>query len=230
MGGVGVANDDDQDDGGAAQAFAELRAEVTVMRRALEGLPSIIKGMASPDYSPSFGAVGKTLANVETRLAGIEGHPALKMTPTQHGGAMQEAGADIMRGAVVAVHSAARELWDAKKEVASIAVTARTAEAQKQALLWAVGAGVAAGLVLFPMLGAFAPGGSFLAAWATGNADRWQAGVDLIQEGSPERAAALSAASRLVNANVEALQACADAAKKAGKEQKCTISVAPLSP
>jgi len=123
------------------------------------------------------------------------------------------------------VNAGARELWSATREVASIAVTARSAEAQRHALLWAVGAGVAVGLVLFPMLGALAPGGSFLAAWATGNADRWQAGVSLIQEGSPERAAALSAASRLVNANVEALQACADAAKKAGKEQKCSVVV-----
>ena len=37
--GVGVANDE-QDDGGAAQAFAELRAEVTVIRRAIEGFPA----------------------------------------------------------------------------------------------------------------------------------------------------------------------------------------------
>ena len=224
--GVGLANDTQDDDGGAAQAFAELRAEVTVMRRALEGLPAVIKGMAPPDYSPSFGAVGKTLASVDARLAGIEGHPALKMTPAQHGGAMQEAGAEITRGAVVALNSAARELWDAKKEVASIAVTARTVEAQKSALLWAIGGGIAVGLVLFPMLGAFAPGGSFLAAWATGNADRWQAGFALIQAGSPEGAAALAASSRLVSANAEALNACADAARKTGKEQKCTISVA----
>jgi Pyruvate/2-oxoacid:ferredoxin oxidoreductase gamma subunit len=75
------------------------------------------------------------------------------------------------------------------------------------------------------MLGAFAPGGAFMAAWATGNADRFEAGADLIRAGSPERAAALSAASRLVNANAEALQACAEAAKKAGKEQKCSVVV-----
>ena len=225
-----MANDDEQDDGGAAQAFAELRAEVTVMRRALEGLPAVINGMASPDYSPSFGAVGKTLASVDARLAGIEGHPALKMTPAQHGSVMQDAGAEIMRGAVVALHTAARELWDAKKEVASIAVTARTAEAQKQALLWAIGGGVAVGLVLFPMLGAFAPGGSFLAAWATGNADRWQAGVSLIQAGDPAASRSLAVASRIMNANSEALKACSDAAQKVGKEQKCTITVAPSGP
>ena len=222
--GVGVANDDDQD-GGAAQAFAELRAEVTGMRRALEGLPSIIKTLASPDYAPSFGAVGKTLASVDARLAGIEGHPALKMTPAQHGDAIERAGVTIFSNAVGSLNLGAQQLWRVKEEVQSLAVTARSAEAQRKALQRAAGAGVAVGLVLFPMLGAFAPGGSFLAAWATGNADRWQAGVSLIQEGSPEQAAALSAASRLVRANAEALQACADVAKKAGKEQKCSVVV-----
>lgn len=222
-----MASDDEQDDGGAAQAFVELRAEVTVMRRAMESLPAIIKGMAPTDYAPSFGAVGKTLASVDARLAGIEDHPALKMTPAQHGGAMQEAAAEIMRVAVSALGGASVRLGDASRRMEAMAVTARDAEAQKRALLWAVGAGVAAGFVLFPMLGAFAPGGTFLAAWATGNADRFEAGADLIRAGSPERAAALSAASRLVNANVEALQACVDVAKKVGKEQKCTISVQP---
>jgi hypothetical protein len=220
-----VASDDEQDDGGAAQAFADLRVEVTVMRRAIESLPGAIKNLAPPDYSPSFGAVGKTLASVESRLAGIEGHPALKMTPAQHGGAMRDAGASIFADAVSSLNLGAQQLWRVKEEVQSLAITARSSKAQKQALLWAVGVGVAAGLVLFPLLGAFAPGGSFLAAWATGNADRWQAGVSLIQVGSPERAAALAAASRLVNANAEALQACADAAKKAGKEQKCSVVV-----
>ena len=93
-------------------------------------------------------------------------------------------------------------------EQAEIVGEASDRQAQRPAVLWALGGGVAVGVVLFPMLAAFAPGGSFLAAWATGNADRWQAGVSLIQAGSPERAAALSAATRLVNANVEALQAC----------------------
>ena len=99
---------------------------------------------------------------VETRLAGIEGHPALKMTPAQHGSAMRDAGASIFGDAVSSLHLGAHELWRVKEEVQSLAVTARAAEAQRQAVLWAVGAGVAVGLALFPMLGAFAPGGSFL--------------------------------------------------------------------
>jgi hypothetical protein len=43
--------------------------------------------------------------------------------------------------------------------------------------------------------------------------------------GKPGDAAVLAASSRLVNANMEELQACADAANKGGKEQKCSVVV-----
>jgi hypothetical protein len=86
------------------------------------------------------------------------------MTPAQRGSAMQQVGADTLRGAVNAV----RELWRASGKWSPIAAT--SAGEQERAPLWTVGAGVAVVLVLFPMLGALEPGGSFLAAWATGNA------------------------------------------------------------
>jgi len=98
-------------------------------------------------------------------------------------------------------------------------------EAQKRALYWAVGAGVAIGFVLFPLLGVFAPGGSFLAAFATGNFDRWYAGGGLMQAGSPEGRREFLRSDSLVRANADALKACRELAAKAGKKQKCTISV-----
>ncbi len=220
-----MADEDHEDDGGAAQAFAALQAEVIVMRRAMEGLPAIIKRMETPDYAPSFGAVIKSLTATEARLAAIEGHPALKLTPDQHASAMTRAGADIMGDAARALRDEADEVARERRNLADFVGEALAQEAQKRALLWTLGLGVVAGLVLFPLLGAFAPGGSYLATLATGNGDRWQAGVDLMQRGDPAGAATLATASRLMNANAEALQACSEAAKKAGKEQKCTISV-----
>ncbi len=220
-----MADEDHEDDGGAAQAFAALQAEVIVMRRAMEGLPAIIKRMETPDYAPSFGAVIKSLTATEARLAAIEGHPALKLTPDQHASAMKRAGADIMGDAARALRDEADEVARERRNLADIVGEALAQEAQKRALLWTLGLGVVAGLVLFPLLGAFAPGGSYLATLATANFDRWQAGVDLMQRGDPAGAATLATASRLMNANAEALQACSEAAKKAGKEQKCTISV-----
>ena len=47
-----------------------------------------------------------------------------------------------------------------------------------------------------------------------------------MQAAIPAGAQALGQASRLVNANAEALQACADSARKAGREQKCVVVVA----
>ena len=117
-----------------------------------------------------------------------------------------------------------------RQHLAAIVGTALTKDAQSRARFWTFGAGVVAGLVLFPVLRAYAPGGSYLAALATGHRDRWQAGAGLMQAGNPAGSAALATASRLVNANAEALQACSDAAKKAGREQRCTINVSVSGP
>ena len=225
-----MADDDQDDGGGAARAFAELRAEVTVMRRAVESLPALIKGMEAPDYGPSLGAIAKVLTGAEVRLAAIESHPALKLTPEQYGAAMQRAGADIMGDAAKRLRNEADAVERERQRLAAIVGEARGQEAQKRALIWTGGIGVVAGLALFPILGVIAPGGGYLAALATGQLDRWQAGVDLMRADNPGASSSLAAASRLVNANTEALKACGDAAKKAAKEQKCTVSVAVPGP
>jgi hypothetical protein len=58
-----------------------------------------------------------------------------------------------------------------------------------------------------------------------GTADRWQAGAGLMQAANPAGAQALAAASRLAAANAEALQACGEAARRVGREQKCSVTV-----
>ena len=215
----------DQDDGGAARAFADLRGEIAVLNKAIKALPKVIESMAAPDYAPSFGALVKGLTGVEARLAGIEGHPSVRLTPEQHGRTIAQAGVDIMRETLRALHDETDFVKRERQNLAAIVGAARTQEAQKRARWWMLGAGIVAGLVLFPLLGAFAPGGSYLAAWATGNMGRWQAGTDLLQAGNPAGSRALAAASKLMNANAEAIQVCTEAAKKTGKEQKCSITV-----
>ena len=117
-----------------------------------------------------------------------------------------------------------------RQQLAAIVGTAATQGTQKRERRVALGFGVVLGLILFPVLGAFAPGGSYLAALAMGATDRWQAGASLIQAANPAGSAALATASRLVNANTDALQACAEAARKAAREQRCTITVSVPAP
>ncbi len=170
------------------------------------------------------------MTNVEARLAGIEGHPALKLTPEQHGRAMERAGVNAMEAAARALRNEADEVGRERRNLADIVDEALTKEAQKRALFWTLGLGVILGLILFPLIGATMPGGSYLAALAAGNTDRWQAGVYLMQLGDPEGSRSLANTTRLMNANIEALRTCSEAAKKAGKEQKCTINVAAPTP
>lgn len=54
----------------AAEAFEALRAEVIQLRAGVESLSAAIQGQASPDYTPTLGAIAKS-------LAAVEGHPAL---------------------------------------------------------------------------------------------------------------------------------------------------------
>jgi Family of unknown function (DUF6118) len=94
---VGIQEDDQLDD--ATRAFDDLRAEVAVLRRAVEALGPALKENRSPDYSLSLGQIAKTQAAIGTRLEAIEGHPALRMTPAAFGEQLERAVGNASREA-----------------------------------------------------------------------------------------------------------------------------------
>ena len=152
------------------------------------------------------------------------------MTPEQHARAIERAGAEIMREASRALRDETDAVGRERRQLAAIIGQAVAQERQHRQRIWFGTGGLAIGVMLFPLLAAFAPGGSYLAALTMGTTDRWQAGAALIQAANPAGSAALATASRLVNANTEVLQGCAEAARKAGREQRCTITVAAPAP
>jgi hypothetical protein len=104
--------EDEADDHGAAdpaQAFEDLRAEVSELRRVVEALPGAWEESRPPDYTPSLGTIVQGLAAVDSRLAGIEKHPALRLTPEQHQQAVAQAGNMLMREAVQKLDRAAQD-------------------------------------------------------------------------------------------------------------------------
>ncbi|WP_174513090.1 DUF6118 family protein [Methylocella tundrae] len=221
-----MTEQDDHTGDAAELAFAELRDEVAAARRAVGSLPAVIQslmieGLEAPDYGPSFAALAKDLAAVEKRLAGIEAHPAIKSTPEQHARAIVVAGAHSMEAAFLAFHDRAVALGEEKARAAALMQKKRGLRQ-----LWFAAAGVAAGFVLFPLLAAFAPGGSHLAALAAGHADRWEAGGALMQAASPAVWSDLSVSWTLAQANADELKACRDLAAAAGKAQPCVVTVA----
>jgi hypothetical protein len=50
--------------GDPAQAFEDLRAEVSVLRRAIEALPAAFRESRPPDYSEDLAVIGKGLDEI----------------------------------------------------------------------------------------------------------------------------------------------------------------------
>ena len=75
--------DDDGEDQ-AAQAFENLRAEVSLMRRAVERLAAERGEMAdAPDYSETLGVISRNLSATAQRVDALVKSPALSLTPDE---------------------------------------------------------------------------------------------------------------------------------------------------
>jgi len=211
---------------GRVQAFEDLRAEVSELRRALEALPGAWEESRPPDYTPSLGTIAQGLAAVDSRLAGIEKRPALRLTPEQHQQAVAQAGNVLMREAVQKLDRAAQDAERERHQLAGLIGTVRKQDAQRNWLLYAASGALVVGLLVSPFVaGALPFGGDSAVAAVIMNANRWNAGIALMQAGSPDGWRGLADASNLVRVNQEALAACREAAEKAKKEQRCTITV-----
>ena len=221
--------EDEADHHGAAdpvQAFEDLRAEVSVLRRAVEALPGAWEDSRPPDYTPSLGTIAQGLAAVENQLAGIEQHPALRLTPEQHQQAIAQAGNMLMREAVQKLDRAAQDAERERHRLAGLIGTVRKQDEQRHWLLLAAAWALVVGLLVSPFVAGMLPfGGDSAVAAVIMKADRWNAGIALMQAGSPDGWRDVAAASDLVRANQEALAACREAAEKAKKEQRCMITV-----
>ena len=212
-----------------AQAFEDLRAEVSELRRAVEALPGAWEDSRPPDYTPSLGTIAQGLTAVDNRLAGIETHPALRLTPEQHRQAVAQAGNMLMREAVQKLDRVAQDAERERHQLAGLIGTVRKQDEQRHWLLWAASGALVVGLLVSPFVAGVLPfGGDSAVAAIIMKADRWNAGIALMQAGSPDGWRGVADASNLVRVNREALAACREAADKTKKEQRCTITVPAL--
>jgi hypothetical protein len=210
----------------AAQAFEELRAEVSVLRRAVEGLPEEWEANQPPDYTTSLGAIAKGLAGVVGRLDGIERHPALRMTPEQHQQAIAQAGNALMREATSNLYQATKAAERERDELAGVIGSVRGQRQQMKWLAITAAAALILGLLIAPFAARVLPFG-----WNGGVAasilhtDRWNAGIALMKSANPEGWTTLVNEMNLVEPNHAVLSACREAAARVKKPQPCTIVV-----
>lgn|GEM_PF-2147699 len=136
----------------AARAFAALQGEVATLRQAVEALPAIVEGATrATDYTPTLGAVVKVLTQVEARIIAIQDHPALKMTPEQHGRAIGRAGAEAFAEAARVMRDEADALKRERLHLAGIVGEAHSQPEQRRWVILAGGLGLAFGLAIMPL-------------------------------------------------------------------------------
>jgi hypothetical protein len=176
----------------AAHAFGELRAEVSLMRRAVERLTD--ERIAQPDYAPSLEEISKRMEKVTAWAGRIAEHPAMQLTP-------ERVGRDIAGAAVTSreqdrqmLQHAAGAMDAATTRIDTALARARSAAAQDRELLRNRVAFAVAGMVLWAIL----PGvvaRSLPSSWAvpermaarTVGKDMWRAGEQMMANADPKR-------------------------------------------
>lgn len=132
-----MADEDDQSDAaGAERAFEGLRAEVLVMRRAVEALPHEWEDKRPPDYTPNFARIEKAISLFERRLAAVEGQPALQRTPEQYATAIERAGREAVAGAVQRLDQAVRDANNIGNNLTNVIGAVRGRRDQREWLIW----------------------------------------------------------------------------------------------
>jgi len=218
--------DNQRDEIDPAQAFDDLRAEVKVMRRAVEALPGALDETRAPDYTTSLGTMIRDLAIIASQLEDIEKKPALRQTPNTFAESIGRAADLSIQTTARAFTTATAKIADEREQLAQIIGAAHTREEQRSWLLWTGILALIIGIVLSPFIAMALPFGldGRVAAFVMNN-NRWDAGIALLRQSHDERWNTILTGTSLLDANRAAVAACSETAAKTKKAQRCTINV-----
>jgi len=212
----------------ASQALDELRLDVLRTQKAVEEIRAALGRSRSIDYAPSLAAIVKGIAQINTELKEIEGHPALRYSPADYQRWVHESGRIAMEKAIDQLEAARNAGY--RTEQVLISMVGKVRDRWQQARWLAIAAGIAliSGLILSPLLARLLPFrlDTRIAAVVLAS-DRWNAGIHLMQVGNPDSWAAIERAGDLLQLNRDAIQACELTAGKNRSAQHCTVLVPP---
>ncbi|MDL2172506.1 MULTISPECIES: DUF6118 family protein [Asaia] len=127
--------------GNAAQAFDDLRAEVSVLRKSVERLPEDWRDAMPPDTSLDLGQVKRAINAIEQRLGEIEGRSVLRMSPAEFRVGIERVVSERLTGALSGIGVVEKELAGESEALRSALPQLRDAVRQKRLLgiLFSVG-------------------------------------------------------------------------------------------
>lgn len=225
----------DVERGDPAQAFEDLRAEVSVLRRAIEAMPAAMRESRSPDYSEDLGILGKGLDDIGDQLTKIMKAPALARSAEEQGQSIAQAGSGLVREAAQRIDQAAqrfdRAAQEAERERSRLDALighALTRRRQFKVVCSTGGMALVVGLVISPLIALALPQGLRMQVAArVMHEDGWSAGAKLMQAANLPSWNRIAADTHFVSDNQEVLDACRAMAAKSGRTQHCAVTVAP---
>jgi len=222
-------------DGGdeAAQAFEDLRAEMTLVRRAVERLTAERTELPDgPDYSETLGVISHNLSAIGQRVDALVNSPALALTPEQLNRQIVEAGVagrSEDRRVIAAARQTIEEIaTKLGRQLESHLMAGEQKRRERRIGLIALVAGAVLWAVLAGPIVRAMPASWFWPEWMAARTLRmpmWEGGQRLMKAGNAEALAGVLTANRLMAANQEALDACHKQATKAKKAVRCAIQV-----
>jgi Family of unknown function (DUF6118) len=212
-----------------ARAFDDLRAEVSVLRRAVEGLPEAWRENRPPDYSPDLGRMVNALGAVGRHLEAIEKNPMLKIEPSVYRHAVEQAGMAASREMRGTFDSAIREVRAERQQLAGIIGQARARARQEWWLLGVGATCLVVGVLVSPVVASVLPTalGTRIASFIVGEADRWESGIAMMKNARPQNWKNILWEDKIVQANLDRLNECQGNANKKNVPEQCIISVKP---
>ena len=217
----------------AAQAFDDLRAELVLVRRAVERLLAEHTGQSpAPDYSETLGVISHNLSGTAQRVDALVKSPALSLTPEELNRQIVEAGY-MARREDHRLFVAAQQGLDEVATKLGRQLHSHITEDEQRGRLWHVGlAALAAGALLWAIIAGpivrSLPASWLWPEWMAARTLRmqmWEGGQHLMQAALPGAFAGIVAGNRLTVINREALESCRKRAARAKKAVRCAIRV-----
>ena len=205
----------------------QLNAEMTIIRRGVElALEQSEKLRQPPDYGSDLGKIIQFLAVVDERLAAVEQSPILRNGPEHYARALERSGESLVKTAAQQLEGKGRDL---EREASNLAAYTKSAyDRRSQDLrMWIAGiVGMFAGIFLILLLPRFLPfsADSHVASLVMGS-DRINAAYAMINSVDPIGVKKLQWGAGFYEASGGEISACLEAARKTGKDQKCTVTV-----
>ena len=220
----------------AEEAFDQLRTEVALLRRAVEGLAAADERHEPVDYGPTLAKLASQLAAVDKRIGAVAQSPLLTLTPALVVADIQAAAARARQEAQGDWSRVQHGLDNTIRALGETLARARTGVEQRRSLIIVGASGVLVGVLLWTSLsGPVARAlpdrwqvAERLAA-ATLKEDRWAAGSRMMHGASPQDWQRIVDMAEFERDNRKALYNCRQAAAKAETSQKCKVTVRPLT-